>query len=99
MSKNLDNDFMEHITAALNKLETKVDGINVKITDIDKTLLRNTISLEEHMKRSDQLEHYHNHLKTSVRPVLTAYTVAWGISKIVVGISVLVGLLKLLGLF
>lgn len=40
----------------LNKIEEKVDVIVEKLHNIDKTLERNTASLEMHIKRTDLLE-------------------------------------------
>lgn len=40
----------------MEKLDNKIDAIAEKLHDIDKTLIRNTASLEHHVKRTDLLE-------------------------------------------
>lgn len=42
----------------LDKIETKIDKFGEHLSNIDKTLERNTVSLEEHMRRSDAIEAY-----------------------------------------
>lgn len=42
-----------------------------RLVSIEKTLIRNTISLEEHMKRSDQLEKAVHLLAEELKPVKT----------------------------
>lgn len=39
-----------------NRLEEKIDKISDKISSIDVTLAKNTVSLEEHIKRTNILE-------------------------------------------
>jgi hypothetical protein len=39
-----------------DRLENKIDLVIEKIHSIDKTLERNTVSLEEHMRRTNALE-------------------------------------------
>lgn len=82
----------------LNRIEKKVDLLDTRLDASEKIQERHEANLVEHMKRSDYLEKHHEILKGSVRPVLSAYTVAWGICKIIAGAGVLVGILSLLHL-
>jgi chromosome segregation ATPase len=50
-------------------LEDKIDKLDSRIDSIDKTLERNTVSLEVHMKRSDMLEEYVQKIEAEVKPV------------------------------
>jgi hypothetical protein len=65
------------IEDSLDKLDKKIDQnlvqLNSKLENIDKTLLRNTISLEEHMKRSDTLEKNFELFKGKVVPILDSF--------------------------
>jgi archaellum component FlaC len=42
----------------MSKIEEKLDRLDTRIDSIDKTLERNTVSLETHIKRTDALEDY-----------------------------------------
>jgi len=50
-------------------VEDKLDKLDARIDSIDKTLERNTLSLEVHMKRSDALEEYVQKIEKEVLPV------------------------------
>ena len=89
MSKLQEGDLMNRILDKLDKLDDRLVGI-------DKTLVKQEENLEEHMKRSDLLEFNHDLLKSEMKPLITAYTVAWGVCKLVLGSSILLGILKLL---
>lgn len=41
-----------------DKLEGMIIKLDDRIDNVDKTLVRNTVSLEEHVKRTDMLESY-----------------------------------------
>lgn len=42
----------------LEKLETMITKLDDRLDSVDKTLIRNTVSLEQHIKRTDMLEAY-----------------------------------------
>lgn len=63
-------------------LLAKIEKIDEKVDSVDKTLVRNTVSLEEHVKRSTQLEKRQETLEEAVKPILKAYQIAWGVLKI-----------------
>jgi hypothetical protein len=46
------------IEASLDKIEARLNNIDLNIQEINVTLVKNTIDLEEHMRRSDALEAY-----------------------------------------
>jgi hypothetical protein len=82
-----DSDPMTMIVAHLNRIEKKVDRLDERLDSSEKIQVRHTASLEEHMKRSDLLEANHELLRATTDPVVSAYTVAWGICKVILGIS------------
>lgn len=53
----------------LNKHEQKLEKIDERLTSIEHTLLRNTISLEEHMRRSAMAEEGIKTLAAELKPV------------------------------
>lgn len=91
------SDHREVLTLVVNQLdriEKKVDLIDARLDDHEKIQIKQEANLREHMKRSDYLEKHHEILKGSVDPVVSAYTVAWGICKIVLGLSILFGVFE-----
>lgn len=88
---------------AVDKLHTKVDEVNDKLTDINTTLNRNTDSLELHMKRSDTLESMLKQQETSfvaqIEPIKKHVNMVKGALKLIGLVSTLLGILKLLGIF
>jgi len=63
----------------LDKLEEKIDKIQDNVHSIDKTLVVNTESLQQHMKRSDALEDYVKAVETKLEPVLKRNTYIDGV--------------------
>lgn len=58
----MDNREMERILVKLDKIEDRLDSI-------DKTLIKNTESLEYHIKRTDLLQEQVKTLDTNLKPV------------------------------
>lgn len=91
---------------AVIKLDQKLDLISEKMVSIDKTLERNTESLEEHMKRSDHLESLVNiqeqEFKNELEPIKKHVNMIKGSLKFVTLatslIGVILGILKIFGL-
>ena len=54
----------------MDKILDKLDKLDDRLNDIDKTLIRNTISLEMHIKRTDELEKHVKLLEEQVNPVV-----------------------------
>ena len=75
----------------IDKVENKIDVILEKIHSIDKTLERNTASLELHMKRSDALE-------KKLEPVERHVTIIQGLAGLAGILATVLGVLKLLNL-
>jgi hypothetical protein len=92
----MQNNEMSLIISHLERIEKKVDVIDVRLGSSERIQVKQEANLAEHMKRSDYLEKHHEILRNSIRPVLRAYTVAWGICRIGVGVGILLGILKLL---
>lgn len=42
----------------IDKLESMITKLDDRLDSVDKTLVRNTVSLEQHIKRTDMLEAY-----------------------------------------
>ena len=64
----------------IENLEVKLDKLSDGLSAIDKTLERNTSSLEMHMKRTDMLEQY---VKEELTPLKTHMTkITYGIKGI-----------------
>jgi uncharacterized membrane protein (DUF106 family) len=60
---------MDDTKNKLVRIEEKMDEFNEKLHSIDKTLERNTVSLEEHMRRSALNEEAIELLKEEFKPV------------------------------
>lgn len=77
-----------------NRLEDKIDRMSDKITSIDVTLAKQSVILEEHVKRSNLLEEKMEPLEKHVHMVN-------GVSKFLVLVGVLVavieGIIKIFG--
>ena len=90
--KNRDRDVLNIVVDSLQKIDSKLDRLDERLDSAEKVAIKQEHNLELHMKRSDLLEKSQNELKEYVKPILKAYTVLWGITKIVGSISVLVGI-------
>jgi len=73
----------------LDKIEDKVDTIKDSIHSIDKTLQRNTNSLEYHIKRTDILDDKTNRIETFQNKLIGGFKL-FGIITAVVGATLLV---------
>lgn len=80
------------IEDAIDKLHEKIDGIDEKICSIKNTVLKNTISLEEHMKRTDLSEKRLEIFEEKVLPALNAY------KFLEISVKILVPLLSVAGI-
>lgn len=76
MTQNKDP--MDRVLDKLDKMDEKIDGI-------DKTLVRNTASLEEHMRRTELLE-------AAIKPVQEHVVMVKGVGKAIGYLGVLVGM-------
>ena len=83
---------LDRIDRLDDKLEQKLTKVEDRLDAMDKTLVKQEANLDAHMKRSDLLEQSQNDLKEHVKPIIRVYMVAWGISKIVGGIGLVVGI-------
>lgn len=88
------NDFMKLIVSHLERIETKVDKLDDRADTQERISIVQEVNLREHMKRSDLLEKSQNDLKEAVTPILKVYTVAWGITKIILGLAVVIGIIE-----
>lgn len=85
------NDIMKLIVSHLERIEDKVDKLDDRMNESEKISIRQEENLKLHMKRSDLLEASQDELKDSVKPIIKAYTVAWGITKIGAAMAVIIG--------
>jgi len=69
------------------RLESKLDTLSDKLVDIDKTLVRNTVSLEDHVRRTNLLEE-------KLAPVERHVAMIQGIVKFIALMGVLLGIAK-----
>jgi hypothetical protein len=69
------------------RLENKLDTLSDKLVDIDKTLVRNTVSLEDHVRRTNLLEE-------KLAPVERHVAMIQGIVKFIALMGVLLGIAK-----
>lgn len=94
---NNKDDLMKLVLNKLDKIEDKIerkfDGVEVRLDSVDKTLVKQEENLKEHMKRSDLLEQSQGDLEKAIKPILNIYTVAWGITKIVGAIGIIISIL------
>lgn len=84
---------MKLVVTQLQRIEGKVDKLDERMDSAEKVAIKQEANLELHMKRSDLLEQSQSKLEDYVKPILKAYTVAWGIVKIVGGAAVVVGMI------
>lgn len=78
----------------LNRIEDKIDKITDRLNDIDKTLVRNTADLENHMKRTEQNETMIKGLQEDLKPVKSHVALMNNIAKIIVFLGVLAAIYK-----
>lgn len=76
----------------LDKINDKLDKVSEHIINIDKTLIRQEASLNEHMRRSLANEEAINILKDELKPVTIHVLQMKTVGKIVGGLGVLAAL-------
>ena len=76
----------------LSEINVKIDKMSEKVHDIDKTLLKNTMSLDEHMRRTEVNEHKLDIFEDKIGPALDAYKFVATCFKISVGIAAIIGI-------
>lgn len=76
------------------RIEEKIDAVVDKLHEIDKTLVRNTVSLEDHMRRTAANEENLRLLREEIKPLSThVRTINW-IAKVVTFIVTVITLIK-----
>lgn len=84
-----------------DRIHNKLDKIEEKLSQIDATLVRNTVSLEHHMLRTQQNEEMIALLHNDLKPIKTHVAHLQGVAKALTITSVLLGsivaLLKIIG--
>lgn len=81
----------QEILLILERLEGKLDKQQEHIHEIDKTLVRNTASLEEHMKRTEMNEEAIELLREELKPVRTHVNHIEGGIKLIGLVSLILG--------
>ena len=88
-------------TERYDRMEKKLDDILEKVHSIDKTLISQHISLEHHIRRTDLLEDKVFGVEEEIKPLKQGVATIKGVFKLIsfigLAISMLVGVLKLLG--
>ena len=79
----------------IDRVLDKLDSIDIRLNDIDKTLVRNTVSLEDHMRRTELLEQSQTKLEDKIRPLINVHITAVMIAKVLGVIGVIAGIVKL----
>lgn len=74
------------------RIESKLDKVIDTQTEHGITLVRNTVSLEEHIKRTDILEQQHKQLRKEVEPLKKAHHMWAGVGKAMTVLAALLGL-------
>ena len=69
------------------RLENKLDTLGDKLSDIDKTLVRNTVSLEDHVRRTNLLEE-------KLAPVEKHVAMIQGVAKFIALLAALLAIAK-----
>lgn len=81
----------------LDKLDCKIDKLDDKLDVQNETTLRNTLSLEEHIRRTVQNEEMIELLRNDLKPVEDHVKYVHGALKLLGLIALLAGLLKTFG--
>ena len=85
MSETSDHMIISH----LNRIETKVDKVDERLDSVERSQSLQAAHLEDYRSRAD-------HTNIIIRPIVRDHTIAWGLSKIILGISVLLGVMKMM---
>jgi len=101
MSKNTNKYTKTGIENKIDSLDVKVESINTHLNSIAIILEKNTVSLFEHMKRSEHLETIVLNIKEiELKPLQKHVTMVHGVLKFIGIISLLVGIITgIAGLF
>lgn len=95
MKNQNDNLLLELITQAIvkigDKVDQKADDLTKELTEIKVTLERNTISLEEHMLRTELLE---QKLEQDLKPVKSFYDGLVFIGKVLALLALISGIIS-----
>lgn len=97
MKKNVSTKQEELFSLVLNK----IDRLDSRIDNVDKTLVKQEVSLSEHIRRTELAEEAIKILKSSIDPINRHVHMVEGALKMIGGLSLLLGiattLLKLMG--
>ena len=75
------------------ELRNDVKELRQEVADVRSTLVRNTSSLEHHIRRTDLLEESLDLMRVELKPISTHVAVVGALAKIVVFAGSLVGLI------
>ena len=75
------------------RLEQKLDILDMRLDSMDKTLVKQEINLRQHMERSDKLELMIGALEKDLKPVQKHVIIVEGIFKLIGALSMLLGIL------
>lgn len=98
-SKRGGDETQKLIISKLERMESKIDRLDERLDAAEKVAIKQEANLEAHMCRSDLLEQSQGEVIEAVKPVLRAYTIAWGITKIGGALAIVIGAVsKLMGI-
>ena len=84
-----------------DRIFTKLDKIEAQLSEIDKTLVRNTVSLEHHLMRTEQNEKLIAILNEDLKPIKSHVANLQGVTKAItvvsVSLSIVATVLKIMG--
>jgi hypothetical protein len=87
------------MTKQLTRLEGKVDKLDERLDGVDKILVKQQVILDEHMRRTEINEKGLKLMQEQLHPLKRHVDMWAGVGKAIVLLSVLVALLKSIGVF
>lgn len=88
---NKNNPALKLIVTHLDRIESKVDKLDDRLDSSEKVQIKHEANLAEHMRRSEMLERSQKDLESVVKPVLKAYTITFGLVKLIVAVGTVIG--------
>jgi archaellum component FlaC len=83
---------MDDTKKVLEKLEKKIDTLDVHLDGIKVILAKQQVGLDHHIKRTDLLEKRVEQVSSDLKPVSTHVAVMGGIAKAIVILGTIVGM-------
>lgn len=81
----------DQILKALDKLEGKFDSLDARLDSVDKTLVKQEVNLNEHMRRTELAEKQISDIKTELAPIKRHVDMVHGALKLLGILSLAIG--------